>query len=165
MTQTDNRFYRQRATSLNLFDQDLTKDNISIVVNEMVETVLDRGNPLEAAEKVKVMEEIIAGFKADKRYKDYALEELSKWGKDGYTSPRGVKITQMEAGGGQYDFSVCNDPVVIELQSKLKARQEFLKKLPPEGLVVTDQTTGETTTIYPARKPLSTTTYKISFPK
>lgn len=150
---------------MNLLDQDITKGDITAVVNDMVENVLEKGNPLEAAEKIKVMEEIISGFKSDKRYKDYVIEELNKWGKGGYTSPRGVKISTMEAGGGQYDYSVCNDPVVIDMQEKLKTRQEFLKKLPPEGVVITDQTTGETNTIYPARKPTTTTTYKIVLAK
>lgn len=150
--------------TVSIFEQGITKEDIPNVVDSIVESVLEKGNPLEVAEKIRIMELIIEGVKSDNRYKDYALEEIAKYGKRGYVSPSGAKIEAFEAGG-QYNFKNCNDPKVIDLEEKLKLRKEFLKKLPAEGLVVTDQTTGETTTIYPAQKPLTTSTYKITISK
>lgn len=157
--------------TLEIFGQAITKNDIPEIVSNLVDNVLENGNPLEVAEKIKVMEEIIEGVKKDKRYKDYALDEIAKYGKEGYVSPNGVKIEQMTAGG-KYDFSKCEDIVWQELNFKLqsiteqlKAREAFLKTLPPFGLVVTDQETGETNTIYPPAPPAQTTTYKITLSK
>lgn len=147
-----------------IFEHGLTKDDVPVVVNAIVESILEKGNPLEDAESIKIMELIIEGVKAEKRFKDYALEELAKYGKKGFVSPRGVKIEPFESGG-RYDYKVCNDPVVIELEENLKARQEFLKKLPKEGLEVVNQETGEVRKIFPAGKPVSTSTYKVTLPK
>lgn len=152
------------SNAISIFEQGITKEDIPAVVNGIVESVLEKGNPLFVGESMKIMEEIIEGVKSNKKFKDYALDEITKYGKGGYVSPSGAKIELFEAGG-QYNFKNCNDPVVIDLEEKLKARKEFLKKLPPEGLVVTDQRTGETTTIYPAQKPLTTSTYKITLKK
>jgi len=96
------------------------------------------------------------------------LAELKEAGKGSYN---GVKIETMEAGG-RYDFSQCSDLVYegLRLQSEgidiqLKAREVFLKAVPKAGIIVTDENTGETVTIYPPAKPASTTTYKVSIPK
>lgn len=158
----ENFHYYQVNQVKSIFELSLTKSDIPVIANAMVEKVLNDGNPLEVAEKIKVMQEIIDAVKEDKRFKDYTLEELGKWGKC-FTSPTGVKIEPFEAGG-RYNFKSCGDPVVIELEEKLKERQEFLKKLPKDGIDVTTAD-GELVHIYPAQKPVSTSTYKITLPK
>ncbi len=119
------------------FQNELTKNEISVIANDVVDDIMLNGNPLKVAESIKIMEEIIDAVKSDKRYKDYALQELAKYGKC-FVSDRGVKIEPMESGG-RYDYKTCGDPVVIELEAKLKERQEFLKKLPKDGMDNSDK--------------------------
>lgn len=146
--------------SQSFFEHGLTKDDVPALVEAMVNHVLEAGNPLEVAENIKVMETLIDAFKSDKRFKDYALQELAKYGKS-FVSPRGVKIEPMESAG-RYDYSTTNDPVVIELEKKLKERQEFLKKLPKAGTDVIIEATSEVVKLFPPAKGASTSTYKIT---
>jgi len=46
----------------------------------------------------------------------------------------------------------------------LKARKEFLKTVPIEGLTVVDTASGETVTVYPPSKS-SNSSYKVSLPR
>ena len=151
------------SQSINIFEQGLTKDDVPILAEAMVNHILETGNPLHVAENIKVMETLIDAVKSDKRFKDYALDELTKYGKS-FTSARGVKIELAEVGG-RYDYKTCCDPVVIELEAKLKERQEFLKKLPKDGMDIVVEATGEVVKIFPPAKPATTTTYKITLPK
>lgn len=154
--------------SIEIFEQGLTKEDIPGVVNALVESVLEKGNPLEVAESIKVMEEIIEGVKKDKRYKSYSLDELAKYGKAGYTSPRGVKIEQFEAGT-KYDYSQCGDEYLAELydqqkslEARVKEREAFLKTVTGSGLNILRG--DELITVYPPSKT-STTTYKVTLSK
>lgn len=145
-----------------IFKMGITKSDIPGIANSLVEDVLENGHVLDIAENIKMMEELMDAVKQDNRFKDYALEELAKYGKQ-YVSPRGIKIEPFSAGG-RYDFSVCNDPIYNELEAKFKERQEFLKKLPKEGMDIVT-TEGEVVRIYPANKPVGSSTYKITLPK
>lgn len=154
--------YHRLKPAMDIFYSELTKNDISAIASNVVENVLIHGNPLKVAESIKIMEEIIDAVKSDKRFKSYALDELSKHGKC-FISDRGVKIEPMESGG-RYDFKTCGDPVVIELEAKLKERQEFLKKLPKDGMnIVTSE--GEVIHVFAPAKPATTSTYKVTFPK
>lgn len=71
--------------------------------------------------------------------------------------------------GVKYDFSQTGDSKLQELEAAakaatdaLKARQDFLKTVPCTGLIVTDETTGETYTVYPPAKS-STSTVSVSW--
>lgn len=153
--------FTQVQEAKTIFEHHLTKQDIPVIVSTMVESVLEKGNPLHIAEKVKIMEMIIDGFKSEKRYKDYAIEQATLYGKDGYTSPTGAKITVMNAPGGQPDFKVCNDPVYAALEKQLKERKEFLKGIPSKGQdIITED--GEVITIFPPNKPASVETIKIT---
>jgi hypothetical protein len=145
-----------------IISNNLTKGDIAPLAEMLVDNVLRSGDPLTVAANIKTMELIIEAVKGDKRFKDYALSELAKYGKK-YTSPTGVTIEPMESAG-RYDFKTCGDPVVIDLETKLKERQEFLKKLPHGGMdIVTDE--GEVIKIFPPARPASTSTYKITIAK
>lgn len=153
--------YSQVQQAKSIFNHSLGKNDIPVIVNTMVESVLHNGNPLEIAEKVKVMEEIIKGFKEDSRYKRYAIEEAAKYGKEGYTSPTGAKIQTMNTGGGKPDFKVCNDPLVLDLEKRLEERKKYLSNLPAKG-VDEVQETGEVIHLWPATKSPSTETIKVT---
>jgi hypothetical protein len=124
-------------------------------------------NPLDIHLSVKCMEEIICMLtdskkypETSKRYKDVILAEASKYGKK--FDYKTAKIEQKEVGT-TYDWSKCEDTTLDDLLSmqeslkeKIKARQEFLKTVPEKGLIITDDETGETTTVYRPAKSSST---------
>jgi hypothetical protein len=96
------------------------------------------------------------------RYKAALMNAADKEGGNSFEKYN-AKFQKKEAGT-KYDWAVCNDPVVIQLQEKLEAikkeldeRQEFLKTIPTSGLIVTDQDSGETTTVFPPSKTSATT--------
>lgn len=71
---------------------------------------------------------------------------------------------QVKEAGTKYDWTVCNDPQIIsllarqeELKKEVEERQEFLKNIPEAGLIVTDNESGETTTICRPSKSSTTT--------
>jgi hypothetical protein len=153
---------------VNIFQHGLTKNDIPVVAAQLVENILENGDPLGAAENIKVMEEIIEAVKKDKRYKDYCLEELAKHGKC-YTSPRGVKIEPFNAGG-RYDYKNCGDPVLPTLEialmtaeERVEERKKFLKGIPPSGMDI--RVDDELYTVYPPAPPASVSTYKVTLSK
>jgi len=82
----------------------------------------------------------------------------------------GATFTKTEVGT-KYDWSQCNDAKLIELElaakkagDELKARQEFLKTVPTEGLPIVDEETGETYSVYRPSKS-STSSVSVSFKK
>jgi hypothetical protein len=96
-------------------------------------------------------------------------EEVAKYGKGGYVTPRGAKFELAEVGY-KYDWNACQDPILEQLESevnslkdRLKQRQEFLKTVPKEGIdIIFDG--GEVCRIYPPIKT-STSSYKVTLPK
>jgi len=134
-------------------------------------------NPMEVHLQVKCMEEIIEqltstdekknkSFEKAREYKKYLLEETIKLlGGAKATTFHNAKFEIKEVGT-KYDFSVCNDPELVELQAAaesataaLKARQEWLKNAPASG---TDIRVGdEMVTVFPPVKS-STTAVAIS---
>lgn len=152
-----------QRTAANIFQQGLTKKEIKPLAEILVNDVLINGNPLAVAENIKVLEEIIKAIKENNKYKDYCLEEITKYN-GCYTSSRGARVEKMEAGG-RYDYNSCGDPVYNELCQKIKEREAFLKALPKDGQVITIEETGETVKIFPPLKTNSVTTYKVTLPK
>lgn len=131
---------------------------------------------LEVIKFFEKLKEVISGDsqakdpadrEGDKELKGMVREEIAKWnGK--FTSSRGVKFENAEVGI-KYNFSQCNDPVLVELEAnakdaleKLKERQDFLKKLPAAGIEIRHE--DELVAIYPPSKS-STSSYKITLPK
>lgn len=110
------------------------------------------------------MEAAIQQVKADERVKDITLRELAKYGKK--QSFGDCTLEECEAGV-RYDYSMCNDDELAELESmkreieqRIKARQATLKALPISGLA--DPNTGAM--LYPPAKS-SKTTIKTTFNK
>jgi len=80
----------------------------------------------------------------------------------------GATFTKTEVGT-KYDYSLCNDAKLPELEKAakdaadaLKKRQDFLKTVDPKGLEVLDTETGNVFTVYPPSKS-STSTVSVSF--
>lgn len=116
-------------------------------------------NPIELHLQLKCMEEIIKSIKSDKWFNYFLLEESEKHGKafDKYNAKFSIKET-----GVKYDYSQCNDSILIELQEKqelldneVKERQAFLKTLPVHGLDIIDFN-GEVLKVFPPSKSSTT---------
>lgn len=147
----------------------LSKSDLKNIASNTINNVLEKGNPLEVAEALAAMETFIKEVRTDKRFTDYVREEAAKTPKV-FISNSGAKIELAEVGT-HYDFTNCGDlereglrlqKEGIELQ--LKQREEFLKQIPLSGLIITDEQTGETVTVYPPTK-ISTSSYKVTLSK
>jgi hypothetical protein len=154
-------------TTLPALIEGVSKTELQNIATSLVDEVLDRGIPFEMAEKIAATEQLIKMMKADKRLINYVREELDKY-KGKYTTESGSKIEAAETGSA-YDFTNCNDPVLLEMQENLdmaeiqiKARKEFLKTVPKEGIDIRHE--DELITIYPPSKS-STSSYKITLSK
>ena len=140
------------------------------LVNSLEEGQL---NPLDVNLWLKHMERFISTLtvsdtKKNKdadlaiRFKKITLEEAAKHGKK--FEYHNAEISEREVGV-RYDYSVCNDNVLNELQKeldalkeKIKQREDFLKSIPDEGLEVLVEDTIET--LY---KPNKTSTTSLTF--
>lgn len=96
-----------------------------------------------------------------KRYKSLVLESVKTYGNKDVQFKNG-KFDIKEVGV-KYDYSQCNDPELAEwstqaseLAEKIKAKQKFLQTIPQKGLLVTNEETGETNTIYPPSRSSTT---------
>lgn len=116
-------------------------------------------NSLELHLQLKCMEEIIKGIRSDKWYNQILLEDSEKFGKsfDKYNAKFSIKET-----GVKYDYSQCNDSILLELMEKqemldneIKERQAFLKTVPPSGIDIIDFN-GEVMKVYPPSKSSTT---------
>lgn len=156
-------------------DKEQRKTFVTDIINK-----LDEGqvNPLEVHLQVKAMEDIITqltstdpeknkeNIEAAKKYKEHLADAFKNYnnGQKSFDF-HNAKFTQMETGT-KWHYENTNDPVITdlykqrdELAAKIKERETFLQNVPEKGLVITDEATGETVTIY---KPYKTSTTSIS---
>lgn len=130
---------------------------VSAVVNGDID-------PIKAHINVSRMEAAIKLYKDNEDVRRITLDELSKYGK---TATFGdCKLEEAETGV-RYDYSGCGDSKLTELygrmeglKAEIKAREDMLKHLQPEGAV--DPNTGEI--MYPPVKS-SKTSIKTTFKK
>jgi hypothetical protein len=109
-------------------------------------------NPLKVKLLCKTMEEIAE--KVNEGTKEHQKTEAAKYGDKPFPffgSEMHYTTTKTE-----YDFTMCNDPELSDmqkelksLQERIKARQEFLKKIQGEEVVVIH---GEATKLYAPMK-------------
>jgi hypothetical protein len=163
----------------------LSPDNIPVLSKQNAATfhqlakqkIYDTGNGLfEYIETVKFFAQVndrIFGnssskIEPDKEFVDYCREQIKINGeKEKFTTGRGVKFENAETGTN-YDFSNCNDPVLVELEEKAKAfaeqvktRKEFLKTIDKSmDILIGD----EVVAVYPPVKT-SKSSFKVSLPK
>lgn len=157
--------------TVSLFE--LNKAGRAEFVTQLVEA-MDNGEiePIQVHLQVKGMEKIIDCltetdekknplFEQAKKYKALVLASVQQYGnKD--VEYKGAKFDIKEVGV-KYDYSQCNDPelaewaqAAAELSEKIKAKQKFLQTVPQKGLLITNEETGETNTVYPPSKSSTT---------
>lgn len=161
---------------LSLFDTN--KDDRFGFVNNIIDAI-EAGeiDPLRVHLRIKSIEDIVfrltsrdekknANFQAAKRYNYSLLEVAEQQGKKSFQFHNGK--FEIKEVGVKYDFSKCEDRNLEELYAKMeelkatvKQREDFLKTVPQSGMIVTDQETGDTYTVYPPAKS-STTSVAVS---
>lgn len=121
-------------------------------------------DPITAHINLSRMEAAIKRVKDNADVRDITLRELAKYGKK--QSFGDCTLEETEAGV-KYDYSMCGDSELnelealkFEIETKIKARQAFLKHIPISG--VADSTTGEV--VYPPVRS-SKTIIKTTFSK
>lgn len=162
-------FMEERESSMiEMFNRDypVSKSTIEQQAIKAVDIILESGSPVNAAQLLKSVESFVEIVRKDKRLVDFVRDELAK-SSGKVTLASGTRIEAAEVGT-EYNYENCGDSVWYFLQHKkeaaisdLKIREAFLKTIPAKGLIVTDELTGETTTIYPPTKT-SISSYKVT---
>lgn len=137
----------------------ITKTQLKIIGNNMVADIMNNGNIIESADAISKMEMLIKEIKSNPDWIDYLREEVAKSGAS-VTTSSGTRIELAEVGV-RYDYSVCQDTMLIELLAEqeridelIKERQTFLKTIPVSGLDIVT-TEGELARIYPPSRSSS----------
>lgn len=148
--------------------QHVTKQVINDYAMDIIKSIEEGNlNAIDAALRVKFMEDLIAAMK--ERLRGHVLDDLDKYAK-GETIVKYNANFQVKEAGTKYDFFNCNDPEwdsltqqINELTDQRKEREKFLKTL-RKSIDMIDKETGEVITINPPVKS-STTTYAITWNK
>jgi hypothetical protein len=143
---------------LPVITSELSKTQIKAIADQTAQDIINVGmDVIQIADTIAKMELFIKELKGTPEYLDYLILEVSKYGK-GMTTSTGTKLELAEVGT-KYDFSQCNDPYLVRLESelvileeKIKNRKDMLKTLSAEGIIVFDEETGEGDTVYPPSK-------------
>lgn len=154
--------------SLPSINNHITKSDIKTMADNCITEISDNGSFISAIESLSKMELLIKEIKSNKKFVEYATEEIAKYGKS-INTPSGTKIELAEVGT-KYDYSKCNDDIynklseqLAEIENALDERKAFLKTLPSAGMdVITVH--GEMVKIYPPSKS-STSSFKTSIAK
>lgn len=147
---------------------DLSKGQIKIIAESVINELGESGRVLEAAETLTKMETLCKEIRGNREFIDFVRDEIEKHGKELVTA-NGVKLELAEVGT-KYDYSQCNDDVLSELEfqltiieAKIKERQTFLKTIPARGMEIIKDG-GEVALIFPPTKS-STSSYKTTIKK
>lgn len=118
-------------------------------------------DPLTLHLQVKCMEDVVKQVTTNNNYKKAVTDAAERYGQKSFEF-HNAKF-EIKETGVKYDYSKCADPVLFsinsqldELSEKLKQREAFLKSVPEKGMIITDDETGETFTVYPPSKSSTT---------
>ena len=156
---------------LSLFET--SKDERSGFVIDLVDRMSNGEiDPLKVHIQVKAMEDIISRLTVRdekknsnaaqaKIYNDHVLNAAQQYGQTSFQAFNGK--FEIKEVGTKYDWSKTEDKVLDdllaqqkEIETKVKARQDFLKTVPLSGMIVTDESTGDTFKVYPPAKSSTT---------
>lgn len=150
-----------QPNTLPAINKGLSKKQITTLVQQSVENVLDGGNVAQVAEVLSVMDEFVKGIRRDERFIDGIRDELLK-NSGSLKTPSGARIETCEAGI-TYDYSEnpswrhLNDQIAELLEQK-KELEEKLRRI-PAGKMIVDEETGE---IFTGPLKMSKSTYRIT---
>lgn len=133
----------------------------SFVGNTIREVEAGTVDPLKIHLQVKCMEDIIKLMNSNSIYKTAVLEAAEKYGQKSFEY-KSSKVEIKEVGV-KYDFSKCGDLLLNGLyenqkviDDEVKKRETMLKTVSAKGLIITDEGTGDTYTVYPPAKSSTT---------
>ena len=114
-------------------------------------------DPLEVYARMKAAEAVMKEVLADDQVKEAVMNEASMY--PGRTFEHAGAMWQKKLVGVKYDYSSCGDTEYNDmaeyakvLNERIKKREAFLKALPDNGEVITNQETGETKLVHPPAK-------------
>jgi hypothetical protein len=147
---------------------EINKTTLKKMASSTLDELMENGRIIEAADMIAKMEFFIKELKNNPEYVDYLRYEVAKYG-GGHTTPSGTRIELAEVGT-KYDYVFCEDDILNDmtiqreaLDEQIKERQEFLKRLPSEGIdIITNY--GEVKRIFPPSKS-STSSIKCTISK
>lgn len=147
---------------------EINKTALKRIASSTLEEILETGRIIEAADMISKMEFFIKELKSNADYIDYLRYEIAKYG-SAHTTASGTRIELAEVGV-KYDYVFCEDDILNDmmiqreaLDERIKERQEFLKRLPSEGIDIISEH-GEVKRIYPPSKS-STSSVKCTISK
>ena len=147
---------------------EINKTALKRIASSTLEEILETGRIIEAADMIAKMEFFIKELKSNADYIDYLRYEIAKYG-SAHTTASGTRIELAEVGV-KYDYVFCEDDILNDmmiqreaLDERIKERQEFLKRLPSEGIDIISEH-GEMKRIYPPSKS-STSSVKCTISK
>lgn len=147
---------------------EINKTTLKKMASSTLEELMENGRIIEAADMIAKMEYFIKELKNNPEYVDYLRYEIAKYG-GGHTTPSGTRIELAEVGT-KYEYVFCEDDILNDmtiqreaLDERIKERQEFLKRLPSEGIDIVNHY-GEVKRIYPPSKS-STSSIKCTISK
>jgi hypothetical protein len=124
-------------------------DSLSVAIEEGLV------DPLELHVTIKAYEKVFDKVKGQLSSKAY--DEALKHGGKSFDF-KGAKVQVADFMGATYDYSVCNDPILVRLteandatKKALSDRQEMLKAL-KAPIEILDSETGEVCTVLPPLK-------------
>lgn len=150
-----------QPNALPAINEGLSKRQITRLVRQSVDAVLEGGNIAQVAEVLAVMDEFVKGIRKDERYVDLMRDELLK-NHGAMKTASGARIEACEAGIS-YDYSenpswnYLNNRIA-ELTEQKKELEEKLRRI-PGGKMVVDEETGE---VFTGALKSSKSTYRIT---
>lgn len=149
------------ATSVLSLFETTKEQRMSFVMSVVDQLQTGNADALKVHLHVKMMEETVKLLNANSIYKSAVLEAAEKYGEKSF-QVNNAKVEIKEVGV-KYDFSKTEDITLLalykqqeELDAKIKARETMLKSVDGKGMIVVDQESGETFTVYPPAKSSTT---------
>lgn len=150
-----------KATSVLSLFETTKEQRLSFVLSVVDQLQSGNADPLKVHLHVKMMEETVKLLNANTLYKSAVLEAAEKYGEKSF-QVNNAKVEIKEVGV-KYDFSKCEDILLNKLyvdqervDAEIKKRETMLKSVDGKGMIVVDQESGETFTVYPPAKSSTT---------
>ena len=157
----------QELSTINILSlfQTTKAERATFVDNVITNIENESVDPLKIHLQLKSLIDISEQLLDHETYRKYLLAAAEKNGKKFTYQNAEFSIKEV---GTKYNWEKCDDVELSDLllqtenlKEKLKAKQDFLKKVPLAGLAVLNEETGETYKVYPPSKS-STTAVSIS---
>ena len=151
----------EQLTTVNILSlfQTNKSERQSFVTDVIERLESGEADPIKVHAQCKKMEDIVKALTGNEVYKSVLIEAVERNGKKFNSFDAEFSVKE---AGVKYDFSQCNDRVMMDLEyqqtsidNEVKARQAFLKTVPQAGIEIREG--DELVTVYPPSKTSTTT--------